>query len=102
MNLNIYMKWMLITIYKKKTLYPAVFLTAGLNDSRVAVWQTTKFAAKMKASTLSKKPVLLIVDFEGGHGFNAVKDKKNKELLDIMTFLFWQTGHPDYQPKNKN
>ncbi|MFL1894533.1 prolyl oligopeptidase family serine peptidase [Aquimarina sp. 2-A2] len=84
---------------KKRTSYPAVLLTAGLNDSRVAVWQTTKFAAKMKVSTMSKKPVLLNVDFEGGHGFDSVEDKKNKELLDIMTFLFWQTGHPDYQPK---
>ncbi len=77
--------------------YPAIYLTAGINDARVPAWQPAKFAARMQHATISDKPVLLSVDFEGGHGFDALVNKKNEELTDIMSFLLWQTGHPDYQ-----
>ena len=83
---------------KENTKYPAIFLTAGLNDSRISAWQPAKFAARMQASTISEKPVLFSVDFEGGHGFDNSKNKRNKELADVLTFAFWQTGHPDFQP----
>ena len=85
---------------KKNTHYPALYLTAGLNDSRVPAWQPAKFAAKLQEySNSNNKPILLDVDFNGGHGFEASSNKQNEELAKIMTFLFWQTGHPDYQPK---
>ena len=54
---------------KENTNYPAVLLTAGLNDSRISAWQPAKFAARMQASTSSNKPILFAMDFEGGHGF---------------------------------
>ncbi len=79
--------------------YPAIYLTAGMNDTRVPAWQPAKFAVRMQEATTSGKPVLLSVDFEGGHGFEATQDKKNKELADILSFALWQTGHPDYQLK---
>ena len=84
---------------KENTNYPAIFLTAGLNDSRISAWQPAKFAARMQASTISERPVLLSVDFEGGHGFDNSENKRNKELADVLTFAFWQTGHPDFQPR---
>ncbi|MGS2761405.1 prolyl oligopeptidase family serine peptidase [Sinomicrobium sp. M5D2P9] len=82
---------------KKDVKYPAVYLTAGLNDARVAAWQPGKFAARLQAATTSDKPVLLDVDFKGGHGFEANETRKNEELADIMAFMLWQTGHEDYQ-----
>jgi prolyl oligopeptidase len=84
---------------KKNTNYPAIFLTTGLNDSRVAAWQPAKFAARLQESTTSNKPVLLSVDFEGGHGFDASENKQDEELANILSFALWQTGHPGYQPK---
>ncbi len=78
--------------------YPAVYLTAGINDARVPVWQPAKFAARLQAANASKKPILFSIDFEGGHGFDASPNKQNEELADILSFAFWQTGHPDYQP----
>ncbi|MGS2740829.1 prolyl oligopeptidase family serine peptidase [Sinomicrobium sp. M5D2P17] len=77
--------------------YPAVLLTAGMNDARVPAWHSGKFAAHLLAATASDRPVLLSIDFEGGHGFDASKGKKNAELANILSFLFWQTGHEDYQ-----
>jgi prolyl oligopeptidase len=79
--------------------YPAVYLTAGIKDSRVPFWQPAKFAARLQEASASKKPILLSVDFDGGHGFDASQYKKNKEVLNILTFALWQTGHPNYQPK---
>ncbi|QVY64616.1 prolyl oligopeptidase family serine peptidase [Polaribacter sp. Q13] len=84
---------------KKGINYPAVYLTAGLNDSRVAVWQPAKFAAKLQESTASNKPILLSVNFNGGHGFDATKETRNEELANILSFAFWQTGHPDFKLK---
>ncbi len=80
--------------------YPALYLTAGMNDARVAAWQPAKFAARMQEATRSKKPVILDIDFDGGHGFGATTNKKNEELVNILSFAFWQTGHPDYQLKD--
>ena len=79
--------------------YPALMLTAGMNDARVAAWQPAKFAARLQNATNSVNPILLSVDFEGGHGFEAEKNKRNKETANILSFALWQTGHPDYQPK---
>lgn len=79
--------------------YPAVFLTAGMNDARVAAWQPAKFAARLQEANSSDNPILISVDFNGGHGFEVEKNKKNKETTNILSFLLWQTGHPDYQPE---
>ncbi|AOR27391.1 prolyl endopeptidase, S9 family [Formosa sp. Hel1_33_131] len=77
--------------------YPAVYLTGGMNDARVAVWQPSKFAAKLQKANASENPIILDIDFDGGHGFDATSNKKNNELADILSFALWQTGHPDYQ-----
>ena len=79
--------------------YPAMYLTAGLNDSRVPAWQAAKFTARMLDASTSNKPILLSVDFEGGHGMDSSDNKQKNELANALTFALWQTGHPDYQPK---
>ena len=84
---------------KKGVAYPAMYLTGGLNDSRVPASQPAKFAAKMQEYNSSDKPILLSIDPEGGHGFQASQEKKDQETVNVMKFLLWQTGHPDYQLK---
>ncbi|MFD0861494.1 prolyl oligopeptidase family serine peptidase [Sungkyunkwania multivorans] len=84
---------------KDGTKYPSVLLTAGMNDARVPPWQAAKFAARLEQAN-PNNDVMLMVDFDGGHGFQADIDKRNEELADIMTFLFWKTEHPKYQPSN--
>lgn len=84
---------------KKGEKYPAVLLTAGMNDTRVPAWQPAKFAAQMQEANNSKKPILLKVDFNSGHGFDANLEKKQEELANILSFALWQTGHPKYQLK---
>jgi prolyl oligopeptidase len=72
--------------------YPAVLLTAGLNDPRIAVWQAMKMAARLQAATTSGKPVLLRVEEQGGHGMRATKRQHDAELADELAFLFHQCG----------
>jgi prolyl oligopeptidase len=70
--------------------YPAVLLTTGINDPRVEPWLSAKMAARLQAATSSGKPVLLRVDYEGGHGLVTGKQQRNEEQADIFAFLFEQ------------
>jgi prolyl oligopeptidase len=83
---------------KPNTRFPAVLLTTGVNDPRVAPWQAAKMTARLQASTNSGKPVLLRVDYDAGHGMGSTKSQREVELADEIAFLFWQLGVPGYQP----
>jgi prolyl oligopeptidase len=78
--------------------YPAVLLTHGVNDPRVEVWESTKLAARLQQATASGKPVLLRLDYDSGHGVGTTKTQRNAERADILSFLLWQFGEPDFQP----
>jgi prolyl oligopeptidase len=83
---------------KPNTAYPAVLLTTGANDPRVAPWVAAKMTARLQASTHSGKPVLLRVDYDAGHGLGSTKTQNDELLADELAFLFWQLGVPEYQP----
>jgi prolyl oligopeptidase len=70
--------------------YPAVLLTTGINDPRVEPWLSAKMAARLQAATSSGKPVLLRVNYDGGHGLVTSKQQRNEEQADIFAFLFEQ------------
>ncbi len=82
----------------KTNAYPAVLLTTGVNDPRVAPWQAAKMTARLQASTNSGKPVLMRVDYDAGHGMGSTKTQRDVELADEIAFLFWQMGVPGFQP----
>jgi prolyl oligopeptidase len=79
------------------TRYPAVLLTAGYNDARVAPWQPGKMAGRLQAATASGKPVLLRVDFESGHGRGTSRARRAEELADIYSFVLWQLGDAQFR-----
>ncbi|HWY16225.1 MAG TPA: prolyl oligopeptidase family serine peptidase [Rhizomicrobium sp.] len=78
--------------------YPAVMLTTGMNDPRVAPWQPGKMAAALQGASSSGNPVILRVDFEAGHGFGSTKSQRDAEMADQMAFFYWQIGKRGYQP----
>jgi prolyl oligopeptidase len=86
---------------KDRTNYPAVMLVAGANDPRVDVWHSSKMAARLMEASTSGKPVLLDLDYEGGHGIGDTKTQRQKQITDYYAFLLWQAGHPDFQPTGK-
>jgi prolyl oligopeptidase len=70
--------------------YPAVLVTTGLNDSRVAPWQGAKLVARLESASTSGKPVLLRVDSEAGYGRGTTRGQRDEELADIYSFLLSQ------------
>ncbi len=72
--------------------YPAVLLTTGANDPRVEVWMAMKMAARLQAATSSGKPVLLRVEFQGGHGIGSTRRQLDVERAETLAFLLWQFG----------
>ncbi len=75
--------------------YPAVFLTAGENDTRVHPFHARKMAARLQEvarGVEGARPVLLWVDREAGHGQGKPLEIRLRETVDLMTFLFWQLG----------
>jgi prolyl oligopeptidase len=79
--------------------YPAVLLTTGLNDPRVAPWQPTKMVARLQAATASDNPILLRVEADAGHGIGSTRAQRDAETADIMAFMLWRTGDARFQPK---
>jgi prolyl oligopeptidase len=83
-----------------KTPYPAVLLTTGMNDPRVVPWEPGKMAAQLQAASAGGRPVLLRVDYQGGHGGVGATMSQMEELTaDQWSFLLWQFGDPEFQPK---
>jgi prolyl oligopeptidase len=78
--------------------YPAVMLTTGMNDPRVASWEPAKMTARLQAANSSAKPILLRIDYKGGHGIGASKQQQIEEIADLYSFYLWQFGDPDFQP----
>jgi prolyl oligopeptidase len=84
---------------KSGTAYPAILLEAGVNDSRVPMWQSAKMTAKLQAATSSTLPILLRVDRGGGHYLGSVKGPLIDSLTDKYTFLIWHLC-PDKVPRS--
>jgi prolyl oligopeptidase len=82
--------------------YPALYVTTGINDSRVAPWIPAKFVATMQANSVSNKPVLLHTNFEGGHFGDANASSVISLIKTQFTaefFMLWQCGHKDFTMK---
>ncbi len=76
------------------TAYPAVLLTTGVNDPRVAPWQSRKFAAALQAASTSGQPVLLLTRMHAGHGFGAPFSQRVGNTALMLTFFAHELGLP--------
>ena len=83
---------------KKGVQYPAVMVTTGLNDPRVASWEPAKVAAALQASGTSR-PVLLRIDAQAGHGIGSTKTQSDDLNSDIIAFVFWRAGVAQWRPR---
>jgi len=75
---------------KDGTPYPAVLLTTGVTDPRVAPFHVGKMAARLQAASSSGKPILLRVDYDAGHGIGSTRAQQDREAADTYAFLLWQ------------
>ena len=77
----------------KNSSYPAMLFTAGMNDARLPVWQIGKMVAGLQNLPNQSRPVLLRLDYEGGH-FGGGSSQMNTLWTDVFSFLTWQVGQP--------
>jgi prolyl oligopeptidase len=83
------------------TAYPAVLGVTGVHDPRVPPWMVAKMIARLQAATNSKKPVLLRVDFDAGHGLGSTRDQYDERVADQWSFLLWQLGDKEFASQGK-
>jgi len=81
------------------TKYPAVMAVHGVNDIRVDVWQSAKFASRLAGASTSGKPVLMRLEYDSGHGQGSTRTQSQERSTDIWSFLLWQLGVPEFQPE---
>lgn len=75
---------------------PAFLIGSGATDYTIPLWVGGKFVARLNAAAPDGPPVLWDIKWEGGH--NAGVDYVQLDT-DQFAFLFWQLGHPDFQPR---
>jgi prolyl oligopeptidase len=70
------------------THYPAMLLTTGEHDGRVAPWMSYKMAARLQAADPVGQPILLRVAADEGHGIGTSLSARIEESADAFAFLF--------------
>jgi prolyl oligopeptidase len=81
--------------------YPATLLLQGINDPRVDAWESMKMAARLQAASTSGKPVLLRIQYDGGHGVGSTVSQREERDADAWSFMLWQFGDARFQPVAK-
>ncbi len=72
---------------------PAMLITHGATDYILAMHPALRYAAKLQQAQQGDRPILLLVDWNSGHAGSEY------ELLYMLKFALWQTGHKDFQLK---
>jgi oligopeptidase B len=68
--------------------YPALLLTTGFNDPRVAYWEPAKFGARLRDVSQGNNLVLLHTDFNAGHaGASGRYDLLKENVLDFVFLI---------------
>ena len=86
---------------KEGVKYPATMLMHGVNDSRVDVWQSLKFASQLANAQKGAQPVLLRLDYEAGHGSGSSAEQAMQRTAEFQSFMLWQMGESGFQPERK-
>ena len=72
---------------------PAMLIVHGATDYILSMHPAVRYAAKLQRAQKGDRPILLMVDWESGHLGGE------HEILYLLKFALWQTGHPDFQLK---
>ncbi|HTE55222.1 MAG TPA: prolyl oligopeptidase family serine peptidase [Kofleriaceae bacterium] len=73
-----------------QTEYPAILMTAGANDPRVAPWHSRKMVAALQAAQRGEAPILLRTSATAGHGAGTAMTERIGDLAQVQAFLLWQ------------
>jgi oligopeptidase B len=72
--------------------YPAILVTSGINDPRVAFWEPVKWVAKLRALKTDRNTLLLKMEMESGHGGASGRYERLKEQAFRYAFILREVG----------
>ena len=72
--------------------YPALLVTAGLNDPRVSYHEPAKWVAKLRATACSSRLLLLITELSAGHQGRSGRYDRWRDEARNLAFLLGQLG----------
>jgi oligopeptidase B len=72
--------------------YPAMLVTAGLNDPRVNYWEPAKWVARLRASRTDANPLVFRINMGAGHGGSSGRYDALHEEAFRYAFLVDQIG----------
>ena len=72
--------------------YPQILITSGLNDSRVAYWEPSKWTAKLRAMKTDNNRLLLKMNMGAGHGGSSGRYDRLKEQAFKVAFILDALG----------
>ncbi len=75
--------------------YPAMLVTAGLNDPRVTYWEPAKWVAKLRENKTDDNILLLKTNMGAGHGGRSGRFEGLRETAEEVAFILWQLGVED-------
>ncbi len=75
--------------------YPAMLVTAGLNDPRVSYWEPAKWVAKLRATKTDRNPLLLKTEMGAGHGGPSGRYDAWKDEAFVIAFVLDTFGLAD-------
>jgi prolyl oligopeptidase len=74
------------------TKYPAILMTAGLNDGRVAPYNSFKFTARLQAAAAPGNPILLRVNSFGHGSIGSSLEQQVTDVTDLFSFFAYELG----------
>jgi oligopeptidase B len=72
--------------------YPAMLVTAGLNDPRVAYWEPAKWVAKLRATKTDRHLLVLKTEMGAGHGGPSGRYDAWHDEATVLAFVIDQVG----------
>ncbi|MCU1495874.1 MAG: ptrB [Acidimicrobiaceae bacterium] len=75
--------------------YPAMYVTAGLNDPRVGFWEPAKWVAKLRAATTGSRPILLRTELGAGHQGPSGRYEAWRDEARVQSFVLTWVGIAD-------
>lgn len=72
--------------------YPAMLVTAGLNDPRVSYWEPAKWVARLRTTATTRGPLLLKTEMGAGHGGPSGRYDAWRDESFVMAFLLDRWG----------
>jgi oligopeptidase B len=70
--------------------YPAMLVTAGLNDPRVSYWEPAKWVAKLRANKHNRRPLVLQTQMGSGHSGPSGRYESWREEAFVTAFVVSQ------------